>query len=106
MMIAPAGIVVDALPLNLRARLVVATMAASLARSATLAAPTTSGAVPKLLLRTTRSRSPPRVGWTISRNVWLLKLRTGGGPGGGPGGGAACGGPPAATAGAGAAIGG
>jgi len=37
--------------------------------AATFAAPTTSGAVPNALLSTTRRRSPPIDGWTISRSV-------------------------------------
>src|SRR5947207_4365042 len=84
MMIAPAGIVVDALPLKFKARLDFERIAASLSRSATLAAPTTSGAVPNALLKTRRTRSPAIDVCTISRSVWLLKLRTGAGPGGGP----------------------
>jgi len=45
MMIAPEGTLVDALPLNFKGRLDLETMAESLSRSATFAAPTTSGAV-------------------------------------------------------------
>ena len=104
---APAGIVVDALPLNFSARPDRASIADSCPRGATWAAPTTSGAVPNWLLNTTRRRSPPSVGRTTRRSVWLLKLRTGGvggGPAGataaGAGSGAACGVAAGGTAGA------
>src|SRR4051812_9277702 len=89
---APAAIIVEALPLNVSGRDVPALMAASLSRSATWAAPTSSGSVPNALLSTTRTRSPPSDVCTISRSVWFLKLIGGGGagafarppPGGGP----------------------
>src|SRR5580765_386905 len=54
-------------------------MAASLSRSATWAAPTSSGTLPNALLKTTRSRSPPSETRTICRSVWFLKFNGAGG---------------------------
>ena len=48
-------------------------MDASLSRSATWAAPIASGAVPYLLLSTTRTLEPPMLVCTIWRSVWLEK---------------------------------
>ena len=64
----------DGLAPNVTARSDALTIAASFSRRATCAAPTASGDVPKALLRTMRTRSPPRLVWTIWRSVWSLKL--------------------------------
>ena len=86
--IAPAAMVVPGWPPKVSGRAEEGTIAASFWRSATLAAPTTSGKVPKTLLSTTRTRSPPMLVRTIWRSVWLLKLSSGGAEGGAGGGGA------------------
>jgi hypothetical protein len=86
---APAAMVVDGLPPKVSGRAEAGTIDASFWRNAMLAAPTGRGAVPNTLLSTTRTRSPPRLVWTIWRRVCRLKLSTGG-PGAGAGA-AACG---------------
>ena len=75
---APAAMIVDGLPPKVSGRAEDGTIDASFWRSATLAAPTGRGAVPNTLLSTTRTRSPPRLVWTICRRVCLLKLSAGG----------------------------
>ena len=81
---APAAIVTEGLPPKVRTRSDFGSIAASLARSATCAAPTASGALPNALLSTARTRSPPSDTWTICRSVWFEKFRGAGGVGGGP----------------------
>jgi hypothetical protein len=63
--IAPARIVPLAFPLNVSAFVEAATIADSLSRRATWAAPISTGAVPNALLRTTRTRDPPMLVRTI-----------------------------------------
>ena len=62
---APDGIVMVGRPLNVSARSDTAAIADSLSRSATCAAPIVSGAVPKVLLSTIRTRFPPMLVRTI-----------------------------------------
>src|SRR6187551_167675 len=80
---APAKIFADVRPPNVNGRTAPAWTVAPCPRGAIAAAPISSGAVPNTLLKTTRTRSPPIVVWTICRSVWLLTV-SGGGPGGGP----------------------
>src|SRR3954468_9079346 len=74
----PGGIDSVAAPPKVSARSDPSTIAPPLSRSATCAPPSASGRVPKALVNTTRTRSPPRLVWTICRSVWLLT--DGGGP--------------------------
>src|SRR6188768_3568042 len=96
---APGKIIADVRPPNVRGFALPAWTCAACARGAIAAAPISSGAVPNTLLKTTRTRSPPMLVWTICRSVWLLTV-SGGGPGGGPAGRAPAPGAAGAAAGA------
>ena len=56
-------------PPNVRAAPAPGSIAGPAARTATWAAPTSSGAVPKTLVNATRRREPPIVARTICRSV-------------------------------------
>ena len=57
-------------------------MAESLRRSPMCASPMSSGALPKALESSMRTRLPPMLVWAIMRNVWLWKPVMAGGRGG------------------------
>src|SRR6266568_906501 len=72
--IAPGGMVIDAVPLNVRRRSVPATMSAPWARTPTLAALMVNGVVPIAFEKRTRIASAPRLMCTISRSVTLVNV--------------------------------
>ena len=65
-----ARIVADGAPPNVKARPVAAAIAAPLPRSATCAAPISSGSLPYWLLNSTRTLEPPMLVRTTCRSVW------------------------------------
>src|SRR5687768_9732236 len=77
-MIPRAGIVTEGRPLNVSGCPRDGWMASSLSRNAMCAAPIVRGAVPKALLRMTRTLEPPMVARTICRSVWFVKCVKGG----------------------------
>ena len=70
---APCGMVTDEFPVNVTARFDPNTIAAPTLRIPTCTAATVSGCVPNAFDSRTRSRSPPRLEWTIIRKLWSLK---------------------------------
>src|ERR1700746_2814141 len=78
---APGGIVTEGLPPQVSARAESETMADAFDESATWAAPILNAALPNAFENLMRTRSPPIVGLTTMRIVWLSNTGDGGRPG-------------------------